>query len=57
MFDGEYDDEELKEEDNDEIDLRDNKLDGQDITEEEVLGMGKNRKLIFNIFIGFARSS
>ena len=56
MFDDEYDDEECKEEDNDEIDLRDDELDEEDITEEEALGTKKNRKLIFNIFIGCTRS-
>ena len=55
MFDGEYD-EELKEDDNDEIDLRDDELDGQDITEEDTLGMTDNRYLIFNIFIVYTRS-
>ena len=56
MFVEEYDDEERKEEDNNEIDQRDDELNGQDITEEEALGMKENRKLIFKIFIGCTRS-
>ena len=35
MFDDEYDDEERKEEENVEIDLGDDELNGQDITEED----------------------
>jgi hypothetical protein len=56
MFDDEYDDEERKEEDIVEIDLGDDELDGQDITEEDTLGMTDNRYLIFNIFIVYSRS-
>jgi len=55
MFDKEYD-EECKEEDNDEIDLRDDELDGLDIDDEDTLVIKENRKLIFNIFIGCTRS-
>lgn len=56
MFDDEDDDEERKDEDNDEIDLYDDVIDGWDITEEDTLGTKENRKLIFNVFIVCTRS-
>ena len=56
MSDDEYGDDESKYEENDEIDLHGDEIEGLDITEEDTLGMKENRKLIFKIFIVCTRS-